>query len=292
MVLQDTWRCFSWSELAAIASDHAARRALADGHVVRLAPNAYCAAMHARSFAARADAVASWLHGVAVLSGASSLYVARVIDEPPRVLDVTVRASTSIGSRPSWLRVTHASYEPETTVIEGWTVVDPAMALCQAYGRLPTRERDSLVLRAFQTRRLSPNDVRAALARMPRVKDRRALERVVEASERGAESVLEMHTLNEVFAGSEWGEMVRQHEVATRAGRFRLDMYDAATKTAFEFDGVAYHVDPTRWQHDRNRDAELGAVGILVVRFTSHDLTSSEEWCRDIARRALRARRG
>ena len=170
-------------------------------------------------------------------------------------------------------------------------MVHPATALCQAYGRLPARERDAAVLRAFQTRRLRPADVRTALARMPRVKDRRALERVVTAFERGAESVLEMHTLNDVFAGSEWAELVRQHDVTTRVGRFRLDMYDAATKTAFEFDGVAYHVDPTRWQHDRNRDAELGAVGILVVRFTSHDLTTSAEWCRDIARRALRARR-
>ncbi len=86
VVLQDTWRCFSWSELVAIASDHAARRALADGQLVRLAPNAYCGATHARSFAARADAVASWLHGIGVLGGASSLYVARVFDQPPRML--------------------------------------------------------------------------------------------------------------------------------------------------------------------------------------------------------------
>ena len=220
-VLQDTWRCFSWSELAAIASDHAARRALSDGHVVRLAPNAYCGAMHARSFAARADAVASWLHGVAVLGGASSLYVARVIDEPPHLVDVTVKSSTSIASRPPWLRVTHASYALETAVIGGWTVAHPATALCQAYGRLSVSERDAVVLRAFQTRRLSADDVRAALARMPRVKDRRALERVVRAFERGAESVLEMRALDEVFAGPEWSELVRQHDVTTRAGRFR-----------------------------------------------------------------------
>ena len=290
-VLQDTWRCFSWSELTSIASDHAARRALSDGHVVRLAPNAYCGAMHARSFAARADAVASWLHGVAVLGGASSLYVARVIDEPPHLVDVTVKSSTSIASRPPWLRVTHASYALETAVIGGWTVAHPAMALCQAYGRLSVTERDTVVLRAFQTRRLSADDVRAALARMPRVKDRRALERVVRAFERGAESVLEMRALDEVFAGPEWSELVRQHDVTTRAGRFRLDAYHAATKTAFEFDGAAYHVDPTRWQRDRNRDAELAAVGIQVVRFTSHDLTAAPEWCRDIVRRVLRARR-
>ncbi len=106
----------------------------------------------------------------------------------------------------------------------------------------------------------------------------------------GAESYLEVHAMDEVFVGRRFRALLKQHVVSTGGGRYRLDMYDAASMTAIELDGATYHAGVKEWQRDLRRDADLAAVGILTLRFSYRDLTERPQWCRTTARDVLRLR--
>ncbi|MGE0216456.1 DUF559 domain-containing protein [Mycolicibacterium sp.] len=58
-----------------------------------------------------------------------------------------------------------------------------------------------------------------------------------------------------------------------RVGRYRVDVAFPAAKVAIEVDGWAFHVDPTEFQIDRERQNDIALLGWQVLRFTWLDLT-------------------
>ncbi len=69
------------------------------------------------------------------------------------------------------------------------------------------------------------------------------------------------------------------------------DVVFAAEKVVVELDGLAFHITPDRFQHDRTRQNRLVAAGWTVLRFTWLDLIERHEYVLVTIRSAL-ARNG
>jgi hypothetical protein len=66
-------------------------------------------------------------------------------------------------------------------------------------------------------------------------------------------------------------------EVNAVVAGHEVDFYWPSERLAVEADGLAFHVSPRSFEHDRRRDAELDAAGIRVVRIRWRQLTSERE---------------
>jgi very-short-patch-repair endonuclease len=282
-------RAFTFSELAAAASPRAARTAIENGLVARVFRDTYVAAEHADSFAARAAAGHRWLGPSAALGGRAALFAFRVIDAAPEQIEFTVSAGTH-RSCPHWLSLTCATYEYPVAWWGQVPVVMPGFALAQAFGMVDREHQSELVFGALRRGLLSVNEVRVALATMPRVTQRRRLVRLIESAAAGAESHLEHVGLTEVFNTLEFVSLLRQHVIRVGKERFRLDMYDAQTRTAIELDGARFHDGVDQRERDLRRDAALARVGILTIRLSYRDVVGRPEWCRATVREVLRSR--
>ncbi|MDN4483144.1 endonuclease domain-containing protein [Demequina lignilytica] len=283
-------RAFTFAELVALSSHKRARGAVARGDAVRLAPDSYVAALHADSFAARADAALLWAGPNAALAGSAALFAWGLIDAPPTEIEIAVPHDER-PYPPPWIRVRRLTYRPRTRRIGRATVLSPSLAIVLGFGGLARDSRGAMVFRAVTRGVASADELADELARVPRCRARKELMRRIDAAARGAESHLEEQGARTVFNTREFARFVRQHRVRVRGERFRIDMYDPGTMTAVELDGAAYHSSPYQRQRDVRRDAILASVGILTVRLTYEDITERPEWCRSMVRDVLRSRR-
>jgi very-short-patch-repair endonuclease len=70
------------------------------------------------------------------------------------------------------------------------------------------------------------------------------------------------------------GGWVANVEIHDGAGLIGVaDVAIPRARLVVEIDGLAYHVTPDRFQHDRRRQNRLVAAGWTVLRFTWRDLT-------------------
>ncbi len=67
-----------------------------------------------------------------------------------------------------------------------------------------------------------------------------------------------------------------------RPGTQRVDALLPLWSLIVEADGRAWHTRLEDFETDRRRDAEAAAAGLLTLRFTWHQLTSSPDWVRSI----------
>ncbi|MEM1044417.1 MAG: endonuclease domain-containing protein [Bacteroidota bacterium] len=74
----------------------------------------------------------------------------------------------------------------------------------------------------------------------------------------------------------------RQHGI----GRYVVDFYCPAARLAVEVDG-AVHDDPLRAEADRQRQAEIEALGIRVVRFSNDDVLRMPDLVAEALRQEL-----
>lgn len=77
-------------------------------------------------------------------------------------------------------------------------------------------------------------------------------------------------------------ELIRSSELPhpeTEApiGRYRVDLLWARERLVVEMDGAAFHSTPERIERDKRRDAELAALGYLVIRVTWRQLRDEPE---------------
>ena len=69
-------------------------------------------------------------------------------------------------------------------------------------------------------------------------------------------------------------EPVRQHEVAIRGRRYRIDLAYPEEKVAIEGDGFGVHSERQTFESDRLRQNDLQLDGWLVLRFTWRQITA------------------
>lgn len=276
-------------ELVALSSVARVRTALSRGDIVRLLPNAYVAAEHVESWAARADAALSWAGPGAMLAGRSALFAWTLLAESPPLVDLILPRNRHMNA-PAWLKIRRAAYAIDPISVAGLAAAPISFAIAQGYADMSENERSDAVFGAIARGMTTTQALRHAIAVMPRVRQRRSLDARIAAAEEGAESWLEEHSLRSVFTGHEFDRFVRQHRVVREGRRYRLDMYEPFTRTCVELDSYTWHSREEQRLRDIRRDADLAALGILTVRIASRDLTERPEWCRAIVRDVLAAR--
>ncbi len=285
-------RPFSYAQLCAIASRHGIDQAIRRGEIVRVLPGFYASSVHADSWAVRARAAIVWAGPRALLAGASALFAWEVTDAAPARVNLVLPHGAH-RRPPRWLQVSTVTYALPRAWWQGDVpVVLPEFAVAQAYGRARPDDRAEIVYQAFRSRSVSAESMARALDTMPRVRARASLVARVEYAAEGVESFLEERALRHVFTGPAFQHLLRQHRVVAGGKRFRVDLYDPETSTAFELDGAASHGTLERRQSDVARDALLAGVGILTVRFTYRDVRDRPRWCRDVALSVMAQRGG
>ncbi|WP_156159000.1 endonuclease domain-containing protein [Demequina gelatinilytica] len=278
---------FSRAELVRSTSPHAVRMAIASGEIALVLPGRYASGPHARSWLVRSHAGVSVTHGV--VTGKAALLLAGAERRAPDVIDVTTSAALRAPAVP-WLRVERQPRLPPAARWRGIDIARPAWSVIHEWRRGKGTDRVGTVLRALQRRVCTPDDVRAAMRRTPRVRDRAGLHRVLEAFESGAHSFLEHESLTRVFAHREFSRFVRQHQVVARGETRFLDMYDPATRTNVELDGDEFHLPGEQRVRDNRREADLATLGIQTIRLSYEDVMGRPAWCRDIVSAVLRSR--
>ena len=132
---------------------------------------------------------------------------------------------------------------------------------------------------AMTSRRLGAQLIAAIFASQPS-RSRAIARRARPGCDSGAESIV--------------GQRLGQRGVALRrqvviAGVGRVDMVVVGTRLVIEVDGRLYHQDPSAFQEDRRRDAELAARGYAVVRLSYAKVMFDWPWCERVVHEALRS---
>lgn len=284
-------RSYSSLELQTATSAQAVRVAIRNGSLVRLMKGIYASAEHHQSFAVRAHAALRWAGPKGLLTGQAALFLWGVTGEPPHQIHVALPAGS--GRSPcGWVRIVHQSAPMSSAEWMSMAIAQAEPALIHAFGHLPDRERSSIVFAGVRQGIISVPVLVNALQDTPRVKARAALEHIVASIKAGDESHLEIAGTDTVFTTPRLKQLLRQHLLTARGQRFRVDYYDAATRTAFELDGAAFHGNLEQRKGDIARDATLATQGIQTIRFGYVDVMDRPDWCRDIALEVLATRQG
>ncbi len=283
-------RAFLRAELLGMFSQAQLKTAIAHGDAVRLAPAVYAGARHAHDFRVRCEAALLWSAGRCVLGGSSAAFLHGLTENAPT--SVTLVAPRDVHLRPpGWIALIQPSVTLTRTTARGFPTVTIADALIHVWGTSPRDEATARIVDAVRDRRVASADLARRAAEYPRIRDRRAFDRLIADLSRGAESYLEHVAMTQVFNTREFASFARQVPVRAGGRRFVLDMYADDAQLAVELDGRRYHSDDASRRRDLARDTELAGVGITTIRLTFEDILERPEWCRARIRKALAARR-
>lgn len=281
---------FSLDQLTERASRGGIASAIKRGQIARILPDRYAAGLHAQSWLVRSHAAVMWGPARSALTGAGVLFEAGLTPVEPPGVHLFVPQWRHRPS-PPWLTLTSSIYLPELFLRrDDAPMVDPELAFIHAYGLAPQHRRGELLYSLTRSRALDLERVGQHLARLPRVRGRASMMRRLAHAVDGVESFLEERGADDVLTGARLSKLIRQHRITVRGASFRIDAYDPATRTAFEFDSEEHHAGIDQRRRDIQRDALLASVGIETVRFDYVDVMSRPQWCRDIALAALVSR--
>ncbi|WP_062386423.1 endonuclease domain-containing protein [Demequina iriomotensis] len=281
-------RTYTWRELVELTSAHRARAAVAAREVFPVLPGRFASTPHAMALHIRAHAATRAAGGV--LTGAAALFAWGGLGRAPREVMVAHGRGYSLPSQP-WL----TSFAPTTPVTPalsrgGVPIADATTAAIHEWVRGEPARRAGRVIEALRHRAVSTEGMRAALVQRTRTRDRAGLLEVLDAFDAGAQSYLELESLTTTFASREFDRFIRQHRVVARGSAYRLDMYDAETRTCVELDGDEHHALGEDRERDLARDADLATLGIQTVRLSYRKVMDQPAWCRSTVLAVLRAR--
>lgn len=179
---------------------------------------------------------------------------------------------------------------PGAVTRSGLTVCRLERCLVDSWSKLPTDTRRAAVIGAVSDRRTTPARLLLEIGANLNLPDRAELLRLVNLLARGCRSELELWGYDHVFTGAdmvafEWNVPVRLGDRTVY-----LDVYCREARVNFELDGAKYHSSAADRERDLRRDAELAAIGILVVRFTHDRLVNHPAQVRAQIRAILAAR--
>ena len=281
---------FSRRELLSVLSSNGVAGAVRRGDLVRVLPDQYALAEHAESTAVRALAASRAAPAGSALTGRVALHLWRVVRAAPQRIGLVVPRGCHRAIAP-WIDVTSQTLPFQRfDAGDGLVLASPELALIHAFSQEPSASRSELVYRACASGGVATERALDLIRRLPRVRGRGGLVRLLTLAGRGVESFLEERTATRALIGPAFADLVLQHRVRVDGELFRLDAYDPATRTAFESDGDESHSSPDAQRRDRRRDALLASVGIQTVRFSYTDVMARPAWCRAIARRVLAER--
>ncbi|MEU7978604.1 DUF559 domain-containing protein [Micromonospora sp. NPDC049081] len=228
----------------------------------------------------RHRAALAWADGRAALGSVTALAVWGVRGQPdgePVRLDVMAGCGLRSRSHLVVHRRDDLSLAPPGVLIRrGLTVVRLERALVDAWPLLPPQDRPAPVIKAVNDRLTTPERIASALTAVPRLTGRAGLSTLLDRLAGGCRSPLEIWGHDHVFTGAGMPVFRRQARIVVGRRTIYLDVYAERERVDFELDGATTHGDPREREIDLRRDALLATVGILVVRFARHRLSTAD----------------
>ncbi|MGH3449474.1 MAG: DUF559 domain-containing protein, partial [Haloechinothrix sp.] len=179
----------------------------------------------------------------------------------------------------------------DTQVRDGLTVTRLEQSVVDSARHLPAAQRRASFIDSVARRMTTPDRLRAVLEASPNVPGRHDLLRLTSLLERGCRSELELWGFEHIFRGSGLPRFRRQFPVQLGRRTVYLDVYAERERINVELDGAAHHSSRSDRERDLRRDAALGALGIMVVRFSHRRLSTEPDAVRREVRGILAARR-
>ncbi|MFV0634782.1 DUF559 domain-containing protein [Demequina sp.] len=280
-------------ELTSQWGSAAVRSAAGAGLITRLLPGMYAATVQSHAVGTRAIAASTWSAHDGVVIGASAAQLWGLLDDAPPEMRLTAPRGCNQPDT-DWLRLCRLSRPMPFEVLEpipgGFArVAAPTYAALTAWHQLGPALGSGPIYRAVQLGLADGESLGAAFHAIARLRGRRKLASLISDVARGAESFLESVSLRRVLNTREFAHLIRQHRVWAHGTEYRLDTFDARTRTCIELDGST-HGSLKQREHDIARDAALLMLGIATVRFSYNDVVHAPDWCRLVVRTILRER--
>ncbi|MFJ8581093.1 endonuclease domain-containing protein [Micromonospora sp. NPDC093277] len=196
------------------------------------------------------------------------------------LLHLSVPAGVSLRSRPGVAvhrRQGLVLEPPHVMVRRGLAVTRIEPALVDSWPILPPGERRAPVIQAVNDRLTTPERLEVALGASPRLNGRVAFRTLLRRLAEGCRSPLEIWGHERVFTGPGMPRFRRQVPIRLGSRTVYLDLYAEPERVNIELDGATTHGDPHQREIDLRRDAQLAALGILVVRFAHRRLVHEIE---------------
>ena len=207
-------------------------------------------------------------------------------DRPHLLLPADHEPVSSVGFR------THCTRWPiPVTVVDGLSVVHPAVAVIGAWTDLRSREdRRAVVCAAVTSRIATAAQNGAQEPGRRRVRGAADLLETAALVELGCESPPEIDYLLAVERRCGLPPAERQVWIELPDGRRRrVDALYRAAKVIVEVDGAQHWLDEATRAADRLNDLALRAMGFVVLRFTWDDIRNRPGWVAASVRAALAA---
>jgi very-short-patch-repair endonuclease len=156
----------------------------------------------------------------------------------------------------------------EVTRRDGIPVTTPARTLIDL-ARMPWRDLERALAEALAKRLTTRDEMLTLLKRHERRQGASRLRALLE-------SPYLAHTKSEAeerFVRLLEKGRLPAPEVNVRVAGYEVDCYWRSERFVVEIDGFAFHSSPKTFEKDRQRDAELAAAGIRVIRVTWQQLT-------------------
>ena len=207
----------------------------------------------------------------ALLSHRSAARVHGILSYPANAT-IWVTTTTSRGEGLRGIRVVRTrTLEPEDVTFCGWLpLTSPARTLLDVAGLEDEETLEEAVAKAQVRRLVRKEDLWEQLARGSGRRGARALRQLLErfAPPADVRSKAERMMLR-LIRRSGLPEPKANHWI----GRWRPDFYWPQHRVAAEFDSYEFHTDIGAFRRDREKSNELQLRGIMVLRFTWHELT-------------------
>ena len=193
----------------------------------------------------------------------------------PDVVHITVVGRNAGPSRPG-LVIHHSAHLDRRDIRQrqGLPVTAPARTVLDLAASLTDRELEQTFDEALVTRLMRRSEVRAMLARHPRRAGTVRLARLAE--EDRATAWTRSDTERRLLALLRKAHLPAP-EVNTGFGPFELDFFWREARLAVETDGYAFHSSRRRLEYDHQRDLELQAAGVMIVRFSWRQVRDQPE---------------
>lgn len=157
---------------------------------------------------------------------------------------------------------------------QGIPIISPALVLHDIAPDLDDRELERAFDEALVKRLTTRSAVRAMLAAYPR---RPGCRRLMALAREGRKTTATRSGGEESLLALLRRAGLPAPEVNVAFGRWEIDFLWRGQRLAVELDGYDYHSSRPALERNHRKDADLQAAGLLVLRFSGHELTNRPE---------------
>jgi very-short-patch-repair endonuclease len=159
-------------------------------------------------------------------------------------------------------------------------VTSPSRTLLDLAGVLDLHELEAAYAIARRAGLVTPREIAAVIARAPRSKGIGHLRELIQAETGSSCQDRQAPSLTRSIYERRLLKLIQEARLPAPQANAKVlgmevDLLWAEQKLIVEFDSVAYHLDRTAFERDRERDQKLTAAGYRVIRVTARQLDRS-----------------